>query len=76
MVKISHELRFILNLSSFNKIQLFRNEKDILVHIDAAGERIQTTLGHPFYAGGRGKIRTGKKAWKIAVREGTAEKRE
>ena len=27
-------------------VQLFRNEKDVLVHIEVAGEQIQTTLGH------------------------------
>ena len=41
-------------------VQLFRNEKDVLVHIDAAGEHIQTTLGHPFYVAGKGWVKAGE----------------
>ena len=41
-------------------VQLFRNEKDVLVHIDAAGEQIQTTLGHPFYVAGKGWVKAGE----------------
>ena len=41
-------------------VQLFRNEKDVLVHIDAAGEQIQTTLGHPFYVVGKGWVKAGE----------------
>ena len=41
-------------------VQLFRNEKDVLVHIDAAGEEIQTTLGHPFYVAGKGWVKAGE----------------
>ena len=41
-------------------VQLFRNEKDVLVQIDAAGEHIQTTLGHPFYVVGKGWVKAGE----------------
>ena len=39
---------------------MFRNEKDVLVHIDVAGEHIQTTLGHPFYVAGKGWVKAGE----------------
>ena len=41
-------------------VQLFRNEKDVLVHIDVAGEHIQTTPGHPFYVAGKGWVKAGE----------------
>ena len=41
-------------------VQLFRNEKDVLVHIEVAGEQIQTTLGHPFYVANKGWIKAGE----------------
>ena len=41
-------------------VQLFRNEKERIVQIDVAGEEIQTTLGHPFYAVGKGWVKAGE----------------
>lgn len=39
---------------------LYWNEKDVLVHIEAAGEQIQTTLGHPFFVIGKGWVKAGE----------------
>ena len=41
-------------------VQLFRNEKERIVHIEVAGEKIQTTLGHPFYVVGKGWVKAGE----------------
>ena len=53
-------------------VRLFRNKKDTIVHIDVAGEHIETTQGHPFYVVGKGWVKAGEleKGQKLKLYDG------
>ena len=53
-------------------VRLYRNKKDTIVHIDVAGEHIETTQGHPFYIVGKGWVKAGEleKGQKLKLYDG------
>ena len=53
-------------------VRLYRNKKDTIVHIDVAGEHIETTQGHPFYVVGKGWVKAGEleKGQKLKLYDG------